>query len=368
MHKKIFFILDVRYPTEKAYGVTTKYTVEAIESLNRYIVTIITPKSEQFSEMASNILEVAMPLNALRELGMNQKKLISKVTYHLWKAIYAFKLMLIIDRQNTLIWLRDVRLAVIFSILRYKVVCEIHREPSNWLMLEFKILKRLSNVTLAVISQNLKDKLRIKNGRSVIAEMAVNHNELLNKPKVKKNNQFIVGYVGSPHSSGNKLSIDVVIEAAVSLMKLDTKIQFKFIGFNFEEVFSNYSVMSQKNFEFLGRLTRSNLFDELDSFDIGLVIYPDEEYFLDSFPIKIVEYAARRVPIVASNTRAHNRILGADKAIYFDLNSSKSLTDCILKIKNDKNLASMLSHNAFNWVQELTYLNRARKVLAKVEF
>jgi glycosyltransferase involved in cell wall biosynthesis len=143
---------------------------------------------------------------------------------------------------------------------------------------------------------------------------------------------------------------------------------FKFIGFNAKDINSNLNSKSLKNVEFIGRLPRSVLFDSLDTFSIGLVIYPDKDYFFDSFPIKVVEYASRRIPIIASNTRAHNRILGSNKALYFDLSSSESLIDCIMKIKTDKQMATLLSNNAFDWVKDLTYSNRVKKILAKTKF
>jgi glycosyltransferase involved in cell wall biosynthesis len=106
----------------------------------------------------------------------------------------------------------------------------------------------------------------------------------------------------------------------------------------------------------------------IDSFDAGLVIYPENKYYIDSFPIKIVEYASRGIPIIASNTTAHRNLLGDDKALYFNPDLENSLSKSIKIFMEDDSLRLAISENLFNWVQNLTYENRALKVLMKNEF
>jgi glycosyltransferase involved in cell wall biosynthesis len=368
MKKQVWFILDVRYPTEKAYGVTTNFTAAAIQKSGNYNVTVVTSQLDDSFSSSVKSIEVKMPLDKVRKIGMRQNNIISKLTYSFWKYIYPLKLASKIKRKDCLLWLRDIRMSLIFCLLGYKVVCEIHRTPSIFSKAEFKILNRMPNVTFAVISEDMKIKLKIKKTRSVIAGMSVNEKELMQKAKNKNENKFVVGYIGSAHSSGNRLSIDVILKAATVLEKTDPKVQFKFIGFKAIDINDINGHPYPQNLKFFGRLSRKNLFKELDTFNIGLAIYPDTKYFLDSFPIKIVEYASRRIPIVASNTRSHQRILGENKALFFDLNSSASLVESISRLISSKELACTLSQNGFDWVKSLTYENRAKNVLAIARF
>jgi glycosyltransferase involved in cell wall biosynthesis len=230
------------------------------------------------------------------------------------------------------------------------------------------MLNKIPNATIVLISENLKLKLKIKKTKSLIAGMSVNEDELIQTAKKNNENEFIVGYIGSVHSSGNKLSIDVILKAAAALENIEPKVQFKLIGFKSEDINEITEDKHPKNLRFLGRLSRHDLFKELDTFNIGLVIYPDTKYFLDSFPIKIVEYASRKVPIIASNTRSHKMILGENKALFFEVNSSTSLMESISRIIENKQLASTLSKNGFDWVTSLTYENRAKNVLAVADF
>jgi len=368
MKKKVWFALDVRYPTEKAYGVTTNFTANAIQNLGHYDVTVITPKLDNSFSSSVNSIEIGMPFDKIRQFGLKQNHLMSKLTFNAWKYLYPLKLFKVIKRKDNLIWLRDVRMSLIFCFFRYKVVCEIHREPSIISKFELKMLNLMSNATVAVISDELKTKLKLKYKKSVIAPMSVNENELIHEVKNYDSEKFVVGYVGSIHSSGNKLSIDIILEAGRLLEKIDPKIEFRFIGFDAKDVDRVNGESYPDNIKFFGRLTRTELLRELDLFNAGLVLYPDTKYFFDSFPIKIVEYAARRIPILASNTRAHQRILGKDKALYFELNSSASLIKCISELATNEGIGERISENGFNWVKSLTYENRAQKVLTVANF
>ena len=368
MKKNVWFVFDVRYPTEKAYGVTTNFTANAIQNLGAYDVTVMTSKLDNRFSSSVNSIEIVMPFSKIREFGLKQNHLISKFTFNAWKYLYPLKLFKVIKRKNSLIWLRDVRMSLIFCFFRYQVVCEIHREPSVISKFELKVLKSMSNATIAVISDELRTKLKLKYKNSVIAPMSVNENELIREVKNHNSEKFIVGYVGSSHSSGNKLSIDTIVEAARFLGKTDPKIEFRFIGFSVEDVDEHNGESYPDNIKFFGRLARTELLRELDLFNVGLVVYPDTKYFFDSFPIKIVEYAARRIPIIASNTKAHQRILGKDKALYFELNSSASLIKCISELATNEGIGELISENGFNWVKSLTYENRAQNILTIANF
>ena len=140
---------------------------------------------------------------------------------------------------------------------------------------------------------------------------------------------------------------------------------FRLVGMNKTD-FNNIDFLS--NIEFIGRLPRSKSLKAIDDFDIGLVIYPDDKYFEDSFPIKIVEYAARCVPIIASNTTAHRNILGENKSLFFELSSANSLANCIVRLLNDSSKRESIILNSSNWVSQLTYQKRIEKVLLKAKF
>jgi glycosyltransferase involved in cell wall biosynthesis len=227
------------------------------------------------------------------------------------------------------------------------------------------VLKILPKTTVIVISKNLQEKLKISTKNSVVAPMSVYQSEILGKKQKILSSEVIIGYIGSPHSSGVKLSLQSIIEAALVFKSSKLNICFRLVGINKIDF---QSIDFPSNIEFVGRVPRSKSLKAIDNFDIGLVIYPDDKYFNDSFPIKIVEYAARRVPIIASNTTAHKNILGEKKALFFDLSSADSLANCIVDLLNDSAKRESIVLNASCWVKQLTYQKRIEKVLLKAKF
>ena len=92
MKKNVWFALDVRYPTEKAYGVTTNFTANAIQNLGGYDVTVITPKLDNRFSSSVNSIEMRMPFDKIREFGLKQNNVISRLTFNAWKYLYPLKL------------------------------------------------------------------------------------------------------------------------------------------------------------------------------------------------------------------------------------------------------------------------------------
>jgi len=365
MTKKITFVLNGRYPTEKAYGVTTSLTAKAIEETGMYSVEVVTPKLDRNHEGFINTIEVGIPLQAIYSHIIEKKNILGPYIFNIWKLFYSIRLITVLKRKNNLIWLRDIYTALVLSLLGYKTVCEIHRTPSFMNRIMLSVLKMQPKATVIFISENLQEKLKMSKRDTVVAPMAVNQSEILGKKQKMLNNKVIVGYIGSPHSSGVKLSLQSIIEAALIFKKSNLNICFRLVGINKIDF---KSIDFPSNIEFIGRVPRSKSLKAIDDFDIGLVIYPDDKYFVDSFPIKIVEYAARCIPIIASNTTAHKNILGGEKALFFDLSSADSLANCIVDLLNDSTKRESIILNASCWVQQLTYQKRIEKVLLMAKF
>jgi glycosyltransferase involved in cell wall biosynthesis len=358
--KNLTFILGVRYPTEKAYGVTTEFTLRAIQDTQTCSVTLITPNFDKKLESNIRILEIKLPLSRFYDFLKRVYPNSHPLLFNVWKLIYPFKLLLKICNKNNLIWTREIYTSLIFRIMGFQTLCEIHRTPSYFDRIFLRLLSKFPNSYFSLISEALREKLKIPSGKSIILPMSVNQDEIVYKSISAFKKQFVVGYVGSHHSSGRKLSLDCIQNASLYFEKYNDNVSFQLIGIE-RKMFDH--MYFPKNVEFFGRLPRENILHAIDNFDIGLVIYPESDYFVDSFPIKIVEYAARGVPILASHTTAQTNILGKTRACYFDLNSNTSLIESIQYMMKNIEYRVSLSQEASQWVENLTYQNRAKIVL-----
>lgn len=362
MVKRVWFVLNTRFPTEKAYGITTSLTARAVDDLPDFKSFIITPRRDFKEEDIVESIEIKMPWNFLYQ-SLSKSRYFSRFSFVLWKAPYALKISRYIQNRDEVIWLRDVHLAFVMRLLGFPTICEIHRRPNRFSRLMLKWLGKQSRVTIVFITKKLYETVGIEVKSLVVFGMAVNKNDLLLSHRKPKTNNLTVGYLGSPHSSGNRLSLQTFIGAARVAQEKGLNIKFEVVGISREEVDNKSFQDSYSNINFWGRVKRSEVFKYIDSFDIGIVIYPDTLYFQDSFPIKIVEYAARRILILASNTLAHREILGTDKAYYFDSKSPLDLLEKVLSISKHPDLATEVVDNAFKWVSEFSYQSRAIKIL-----
>lgn len=363
MKRKLWFVLDVRFPTEKAYGVTTTYTALAVKEMKDYDVEIITPKLDKSLDNLIATREIPMPFSHLYQTLLSKGGKVAKVGFHAWKFLYAIKLSKSLNRNESILWLRDIQLTFFLNMSGFKTICEIHRTPPKMLRLQLVSLNRKNSSVLICITEHLKKKLKLSGRNVIVAGMSVNENELKREVRKKSQAAFTVGYLGTSHSSGNVLSLTSVLRAAAECKSQGLDTRFKLIGISSDEAKHIFKQSIPDNLEFLGRVNRKAALNLLDTFDVGLVLYPNSKYFIDSFPIKIVEYAARRVPILASDTHAHRMILGKDKALFFNLDSERSLLDSILELKSSLILCDSLSKNAFTWVESHTYQRRAHLVL-----
>lgn len=363
MKPTVIFFLTVRFPTEKAYGVTTMYTARAIAEFGDSNVIVIAPNIDKNFKSELSLKKIKIPLENIltKSLLKSIPNRLALLLLYTQKLLFSVKAAVKIKRTNNLIWCRDISAAFVFCVLGFKVACEIHRTPNLIDSFLLRILQVFPRVVFLPITRRLSFKLKLDPKKTIISPMSINENEIrIGNLRLHKNKR-IIGYIGSPHSSGNELDLRPIIEAAHSVEKLNYEVLFKLVGFSRDD-FPDLEIPS--NIEFLGRISRESVMLELDTFDIGLVIYPDTKYFEDSFPIKIVEYAARGVPIIASDTKAHRYLLG-DRAKFFDLGSKGGLLRVVLDLVHQDQVLNSMALNGLEWVREFTYENRAKNVLQK---
>ncbi len=89
----------------------------------------------------------------------------------------------------------------------------------------------------------------------------------------------------------------------------------------------------------------------------------EEQPSLFSSPLKLFEYMAAGVPIVASNLKVFKEILSENDALFFEPGNPKSLAEAIKKIIGNSEFAKSVSEKLKNKAKNYTYQKRAEKVL-----
>ena len=108
--------------------------------------------------------------------------------------------------------------------------------------------------------------------------------------------------------------------------------------------------------------------DELLKFDVGIIPYPESLYNSERFPLKILEYAAVGLPIIASDTKSHRNLLNDSFAIFYQKGNYLELSTLILNIMHNPSKYSLMSKNARAFSSNFTYDERVRKLLSSIDF
>lgn len=107
----------------------------------------------------------------------------------------------------------------------------------------------------------------------------------------------------------------------------------------------------------LGFVNRDGVRSILDSCRIGMVTLHPIANYLDSLPIKMFEYMAAGIPVIASNFPLWEKIIRENNCgICVDPQNAKDIADAVTLLLNDKKLASVMGRNGkkaveakYNW-------------------
>jgi glycosyltransferase involved in cell wall biosynthesis len=81
-------------------------------------------------------------------------------------------------------------------------------------------------------------------------------------------------------------------------------------------------------------------------------------------PMKLFEYMASGVPVVASDLPSIREILSENNSVLFIPDDANSLADAIKKILGNPALADKISKQALSDVQKYTWNNRAKEIIS----
>jgi len=370
--------LSTRYPTEKAYGITTTETAKALRDAGNQI-QIVAPRNlgagAQITDSNDSIsvLEVSIPAQAWlwKRYGSGVSGA-ANGAFFIFRILFAFAL-----RKHTkhsdheALWVRDPLIALLAkgSLNQRRILLEIHRRPKwidAWLI---RVLSRRQTQVLAFLTPQLEELLYPANidARKVVLPVGVaedffgavaDFSQTFVSPRV------IITYVGKGRSSGNDNNLRILVEAALLAEKRDLPYTFKLTGLEsdiIEELreYSEKAGLSEESIIFSGHIPHSKVATELQGSDILLIPYPDSEYYKDAFSIKLVEYAASGRPILASDTKAHRQVLGEDHASFFNPDKVTSLLEVISDMRSMPEETHRKAVNAQNWARGFAYSTRA---------
>ena len=367
---KIALVLTSRFPSEKAYAVTTLETARAAESMG-VPVKIYAPFDSK-SETVSNVTNVEnkMIRKLTPLLGRAPGKL-GAIIFYVRRFLIAAefrKSLRASNSPNEIVWTRDPIVAIMINN-QTRVFLELHNKPSRIDGLICKLLDSKRKFFVGTLTATHQDQLRkyFSKTKISILPMAVNKSFFL--PSRSELEEETIGYVGKGWSSGedNRL-YELITSAKLVDDETETLLQWEFLGLEpnykskMESEVGRYTWKKCK-FNFINHVSHDEVPRFLESISIGLIPYHDSIYNRQRFPIKALEYAAAGVTILATDTPGNHSVMKSDFCYFYDPEDVTSLAKTIQLILEDKQERNQKRESARRWAREHSYESRVEIVL-----
>ncbi len=367
--KSINLILFGRFPTERAYGVHAVAVADSYRRLG-YKTTIFYPSTSNEKTIYEDPKEYYGNKNVnyqkIEHLDITKyfwyKILPKTIQGFLWSVtafLWAKKIKKHIDDPYSIIW--STNPILLYGALQDKnyVIFEMHGRARKVQALALKLLDRKTSSRSIFISSSTHGKEDLLK-RKLETRIEYLHNSVdldIFKPSIKNNYKgsvagdcLHIGYVGQLETYGIDKGLFLTIDALQRALNENPHqncgpIKLTIIGGPKESVEKLDRHLEEKNYEgsilldYLGQKKQSELASLISGFDVGIVPYPKDEHIsLYSSPMKIFEYAACGVPIIASDIKVHKSLEYLNLGIrFYEAENIESLAGLLSNFLHDKN-------------------------------
>ncbi|MDD3860952.1 MAG: glycosyltransferase family 4 protein [Bacteroidales bacterium] len=227
---------------------------------------------------------------------------------------------------------------------------------------ENRIVRQLNGVVAA--TPHIRDRFLIVNKNSV---------DVNNYPKIDdiefnsnwENREFAIGYIGGIFRTRG------IFETLDAIEGTDIKLH---LAGNFSPPTLEQECKSHpawKNVEFYGYLDRNGVNELLKKVRLGMVILEATPSYIYSLPVKMFEYMASGLPVIASDFSLWSYIIESAKCgICIDQTNSNLIKQQLISLLNETEKLSEMGKNGrkaveekYNWGNETVKLNNLYKSL-----
>ena len=368
---RILYIANIRLPTEKAHGVQIMEMASAFVASGAAVELVVPRRKNRIGDDPFDFYRIEKTFTIRRLFVWDLVSLgrigymVETWTFSLAALIYALR-----SDDEVIVYSRDEFILFLLSFFRRRYVFEPH--IGKW---HFVVKRAMTGALLATpISIGLRDfflKKCIPDKRMVVAPDGVNLERFTHKERKihsrkrlgLPNAKHIVLYSGHLYPrKGPQLLAD-----AAQYLSEDTVLVF--VGGTdedialFEKQYGNIH-----NIILVGHKPHEDIPYYLSSADV--LVLPNsgksDDASLYTSPMKLFEYMASGVPIVASNVPSLREILSDESAALFAPDDARDLADKILGILGDNKKAAQLAARARSIAEKYSWKKRAASILKEI--
>jgi glycosyltransferase involved in cell wall biosynthesis len=267
-------------------------------------------------------------------------------------------------------WLREPAIAWILSLLECdsRVVLELQHKTGG-ISYKFvgQILKKGKTTVVAITSHDYQSfREKFDSHAILLAPMSAPTN-FLDKSRSPEDTDFTIVYNGKGISNGHDNNLYILIDALKILTKVEN-LKMVFIGLetSYRIRMNEYSKeikVSPDKVLYIDHVNHNQIPNFLLKYSVSVVPYPESKYNQSRSPLKIIESAACRIPLVVSQTKAHQVFIDSGYVTPFNDGDAQSLATSIMKIYQGGPEIQTRIDRAFRFAKENTYEFRVRTVL-----
>jgi len=368
--KKIIYLANTRLPTEKAHGFQSMKTCESFSRAGArvtfvapYRKNIITEDPFAFYSIPKIFKIVTVPSLDSLVLG--------PIGFLIQRGTFISSAMIFsLFNRGDFYYSRDIVLSFLLSFISRNVVFEDHEPLRNHTLYAF-FLKRIPyKVIVAAHLRQLYEEMGVPLGRVIHAPNGVDleafnatprKHEIWNeKYGIEKGNKIAL-YAGHFYQwKGVYTVIDAIrfLRPGVSVVLVGGTLQGS------KEI-QQYADERDSSITLIPFMPRGELVQLVKSADVLLLpnTAKEERSQMYTTPLKLFEYMASRVPIVASRLPSFEPYIHEKSAEFCDPDDPESLAQAITKVLTDNKRAEDLQNNAYHDVAQFNWQLRGRKIL-----
>jgi glycosyltransferase involved in cell wall biosynthesis len=376
---KLIYITNNRLPTEKAHGVQIAKMCEAFANGGTELEILYPKRRNQFEGSFFDYYNLDKNFKLTKIWSFDLVGIIPKIGFRVQSLTFAVSsfLYLIKNKYRGIVYSRDpFSSLLLFLNKKLKIVFEIHSLPREIKFYHKLLFSRVYK--FVAISNGLKKdliNLGVPDNKIFVAPDGV---DLKSFEKIHKSKEELRDDLGLPQDkkiilyTGHLYDWKGAHILAKASKYLADEFIVVFVGGTEKDLnkFTQFVEKNKlKNVVLLGYQRPDKIPYYLKSADI-LVLPNSGKQRISSHhtsPMKLFEYMASGVPIIASDLPSIKEVLNEYNAVFFEADNNKDLAEKILKNLKEKKFLNKISHNALIDVKEHTWRERGKKILEIIQ-
>jgi glycosyltransferase involved in cell wall biosynthesis len=387
---RIGILLSGRYPTEKAYGVTTNSTIKSLSNMGHSVYVLglrsnyskDVPVVENFSILEYKELRITKFIKAHAFAGHGILSQLSWWIY--WRILEISNKSMLRELNLDLIWIRDPQM-IRFTTHARKVILEIHQDFDL-----DKLTKRITarpekKFIIAPISQSLMKRFEGSQleEKTIFSPMGINLEDISDSEGALESLDLLmcairdqarplkVGYVGKFYPNGYSKGIEDLLGLTSKADIKNIPLEISLTGgteseIDFVSKYIRKFGLDQTRLHLFEHVPHSLALDVMRNLDVIVLPSPNSAKYL-GFPLKCLEAVATGKIVVVSRTKIYEDVFNEYfQPYWYTPGDIDSLHRCIEGAISDPNLSSKILEG-LDFSKGFTWINRTDRLMKAFE-